>query len=189
MKSKMILPLIVLIMALGIAAFMVWSTQGDVSTDESPNIAEVEVSAQWTRYQNSEPSFAFAYPETMYLSKDGGDAVLLSVSGLSPDDPRRASDIGLFSSFNIRVLQEASIDSYVQTIEKDPLTEQFTSSNIELNNGAIVPTISYRNAFGARVHESFVNTGNGKIVTIWFVGDTEYTDTFFDILRSFELAQ
>ncbi len=188
MKSKTIPLLIVLTLALGIA-FMIWSAQDNVPADEPLELSEVEALAQWTRYQNSELAFSFAYPETMYLSEDGGDTILLSVSVLSPDDPQRASDIGLFSSFTIRLLQEDSIDAYVQTIEQDSLTEQFISSDIKLDDGTIAPAISYGNAFGVRIHESFVNVGNGEIITIRFVEGTEYTDIFFEMLHSFELVQ
>lgn len=177
MKNNIIILTIIGILILGVAALIKWGSFGEKDTMEP-------TTASLTQYQNETPHFSFSHPESMLVSENDGNA-LVSVSALSPDDPRRASDIGLMSTLNVRQFEGDSVEAYIQKIAQDQFTEQFIFSDITLDNGVSVPSIIYTNAFGARVQESFIEVDSNNILVLHFVADTDYSADFEKILRSF----
>ncbi|MCG2695259.1 hypothetical protein L6261_04250 [Candidatus Parcubacteria bacterium] len=143
----------------------------------------IETMGEWTQYENKEIGFSFSYPNEWYPYNEESDYALISVSPLSPTDPKVASDAGLLSAFNVGILKEESIEKYIQPIKENSLFEPFTVSEIELNNGTIIPVITYFNPIGTYQTESFVRLDDGTILRIWFsASDKIYTQ----ILRSFQ---
>lgn len=179
MKGNRILVLVVLILAASAVVFIGWNRYFDSQTNQSQ---QAEIAEGWTQYENKRFGFSFSYPDDWYLHDVENDYTLVSVSPVSPDDPRRASDIGLHTSFNTKLLQEESIEAHVQTITDNPYIEDFTSSEITLDNGAVVPFISYGSPSGARWHESFITLSDSAILRVWFSPSEE---TYMQTLRSF----
>ncbi len=144
--------------------------------------SQTKITEGWTQYENEKFGFSFSYPDDWYLYNEESDYVLVFVSSISPNDPKLASGAGLLSSFNIRLLQEKSIEAHLQPIKENPLFEQFTTSEIELDNGMVVPLISYLHPIGTDRIESFIELIDGTILQIWFSSSEE---TYMQILRSF----
>lgn len=178
---KPFLTLIVAILAVVAFVFIEWGGYFDNQTNKTK---QSETPAGLIRYENENTGFSFLYPDTMHLS-EGDNVMLVSVSALSPGDPQRASDIGLFSTMNVRLF-EGDVTVYIETVRQNAFTEQFVFSDMNMDSGATIPSIAYNNAFGARVRECFIDTGDGTVLLVSFVEDTPYADTFLKILHSFE---
>lgn len=173
------------ILAIGATVFVWWNGGVDTNTDEPAQTHTSEASAMesWVRYESEVYDFSFAYPNDWYLNDDEGGYALVSVSPMSPDDPRRPSSASLYSTFFVGLFEEESVTSHIQTITDNPYNEGVVSSEIVLDSGVTVPFVTYGNAYGARVNESFITLHDDTILRVWFGGPQEIC---LEILRSFE---
>lgn len=180
MKGNRIFILVVFILAVGAVVFVGWNGYFDPQTNQSP---QTEIAEGLTQYENERFGFSFSYPDDWYLYNEESDYALVSISPMGPNDPRRPSGASLLSTFNVGLLQEESIEAYLQPIKENPIFEQFTTSEIELDNGMVVSLISYFHPIGTDRIESFIELSDGNILRVWFSSSEEM---YMQILRSFE---
>ncbi len=180
MKNNIIILSIIIILILGAIALVSWNFNSKKNTEAQSN-----THSSWIQYKNKTHNFSFLYPESMHINENDGTA-FVSVSVLSPDNSQNASDIGLLAKFTVYPVEGGNIEAYIQTINQSQFTEQFTFSEIILDNGVAIITITYNDAFGVHIQKSFIDIDGGDDLSISFVRDTKYSDTFFEILRSFD---
>ena len=185
MKRNTVFLAILAAVAIGAVVFVWWNEGVDTNTDESAqtHTSGANVTESWMRYENEAYGFSFAYPNDWYLNDDEGEYALVSVTPMSPDDPRNASSVGLGSVLVVGLLQEQSIEAHIRNITESPYNTDVTSSEIAFDNGTAIPFISYGTPYGANMNEAFITLSDGTILNIWF---SSRGDVYLDTLRSFE---
>lgn len=179
MKGNRILILAIFILVAGAVVFIGWNSYFGSQTNR---FSKTEIMEGWTQYENERFGFSFSYPDDWHRYNEESGYALVSVSPISPNDPKLASGAGLLSSFNVGFLQKESIEAYLQSTKENPLFERFDTSEIKLDNGMIVPLISYFHPIGTDRIESFIKLSDGTILHVWFSSSEE---TYAHILRSF----
>ena len=106
MNRNILLILTLFILAVGAVVFIWWSGPNDEEINVPQNTMQ-----SWMRYEDETLGFSFLYPDDWYLYNEESDYALVSVSSMSPDDPRRPSGASLISSFTVRLLQEENIEA------------------------------------------------------------------------------
>ena len=174
----------VLVVIIGAVIFQISKQPADSVSDDEEQFSNVNVSSEWKQYENNVFGFSLAYPETFYLSGQIGEGGVLSISALSSDDPKSASDIGLASTLRILVLDEGR-DAYVQRIRENILNEDVVLSNVAFNDGSIAQEVFYKNPFGVQIKEIFIETAQGETIMMSFWSETDHSAIFEEIMQSF----
>jgi hypothetical protein len=175
--------IIILIIFL-IVCTTVFILKDKIFNTQANQISQTEIKESWKEYRNEKIGFSFSYPADWYTHNENSNYALISVSPIGPDDKRLASDVGLITSFDVKILSEKSIEDHIKPFKNNPLFQPFTTSNIELDNGVIIPTISYFNPIGTDRIEAFVKLDNGDILQI--AHSIPVDETYMKILRSFQ---
>lgn len=84
----------------------------------------------------------------------------------------------------VSILNEEK-DVRIQDIRENILNDDVISHDIVFNDGSIAQEISYTNPFGVQVREIFGKVDQGKTVVLSFWDETEYSDIFEEIAKSF----